>query len=66
MQTEPALTIGLITAFITAVITLVVAFGVTITQEQAAAILGVVGAGGSLLQALWTRRRVTPVAGKQG
>lgn len=61
MTNEPALTIGGIVAAVTAVLTLLVAFGVTLTQEQTAAILGVVGAVGSLVQAWLTRRTVEPV-----
>lgn len=60
MSNEPALTIGGITAAVTAVLTLLVAFGVTLTQAQTAAILGVVGTLGSLVQAWLTRRKVEP------
>ena len=43
-----------------AVITLLVAFGLQVTAEQTAAILAVVFIAAQAAQAIWTRRRVTP------
>ena len=60
MHKEPVIAIGAISAAVGAVITLLVAFGVSITAEQTAAILGVVATVGPLLTAIVTRRKVTP------
>lgn len=60
MDKEPARLIGAIVAFVTALLGLLVTFGVDITKEQTGAILTVAGAGGAVLQAVWTRRKVTP------
>jgi len=43
MGKEPALTAGTITAFVTALIALAVAFGLDITEEQRNAVLGLIG-----------------------
>ena len=43
MQKEPAITVATVTAFVTAVIGLLVAFGLDISTEQRDAILGVIG-----------------------
>lgn len=43
MQKEPAVTVATITAFVTAIIGLLVAFGLNISQEQQDAVLGVIG-----------------------
>lgn len=61
MSTEPALTIGSFTALAAAAITLLVAFGVTITEDQQTAILGFVAVAGPILTGFLTRRKVTPV-----
>lgn len=58
MDREPAVIIGLVTAAIEALIALVVAFGVELTGEQVAAIMGFVAAAGAVIAALLTRRRV--------
>jgi hypothetical protein len=42
MKTEPALVVGAITAFLTAVIAACVAFGVEMSQDQQNAILGMI------------------------
>ena len=67
MDREPTRIIGLIVAAVTAVIGVLVSFGVAVTQEQStsitiavAAVLTAVGALGSWLQAVWTRRKVSP------
>lgn len=62
MKTEPA-TIGSgITAAATAIIALLVAFGIPLTDEQTAAILAVVAVAAPLVGGLIVRRFVTPAA----
>lgn len=56
--TEPALTIGGVGAAVAATVTLLVSFGVPITQEQTVAILGVVASVGPLVAAVLIRRKV--------
>ena len=60
MNTEPAITIGSIVALVAAVITLLVAFGVEVTNDQRDAILAIVSIGGPLVAAVLIRRKVTP------
>ena len=60
MKREPAITVGTISAAVAAVLTLLVAFGLDITEEQQTAILGVVAALGPIITGLLIRRRVTP------
>lgn len=55
---EPALTIGSVGAAVAALVALLVAFGVPISQEQTVAILGVVASVGPLLAAVLIRRKV--------
>lgn len=43
MQKEPAITVATVTAFVTAIIGLLVAFGVDVSEDQRNAILGVIG-----------------------
>lgn len=62
MSKEPAITIGTISAAVGAVIALLVAFGVPLTEDQQIAILGVVAALGPIVAAVITRRFVSPVA----
>jgi ABC-type Fe3+-siderophore transport system permease subunit len=61
MNTEPAVTIGSIVALVGAVLTLLVVFGVEITDAQQKAIIAVVTVGGPILAGLLIRRKVTPV-----
>lgn len=61
MTKEPAITIGSISAGVAAVIALLIAFGVPLTDDQQVAILGVVAAVGPLVAAFLTRRFVSPV-----
>ncbi|RCK68254.1 hypothetical protein DT076_16525 [Desertihabitans brevis] len=56
MNREPLFTVGGITAAVAAVLALLVAFGVPLTDDQQKAILGVVAALGPLAVALITRR----------
>lgn len=57
-QTEPARLVGSITAGVTAVIALLVAYGFDISQEQQVAILGVVAVLAPIVAALITREQV--------
>lgn len=43
LQREPAITVSTVTAFVTAVIGLLIAFGMDISEDQRNAILGVIG-----------------------
>jgi hypothetical protein len=62
MKREPAVIIGAVVTFATAVIGLLVAYNVNINTEQGAAILSVVTALAGLVAGLLTRPKVTPVA----
>jgi hypothetical protein len=56
--TEPLRAVALTMAAATAVTTLLVAFGVHLTHEQSAAVVGAVGALGALGVWWWGRRKV--------
>lgn len=63
MKNEPALTVGAITALVTAAIGALVAFGVDVTPDQRDAILGLVVAIAGVapfVSALITRHFVSP------
>lgn len=60
MSKEPVITIGSISAGVGAIIALVVAFGVPLTEDQQIAILGVVAAVGPIVATVITRRFVSP------
>ena len=62
MKYEPLISISSIVAGATAVIALLVAFGVPLTEDQKVAILGLVGVLAPVLVALVTRGKVTPNA----
>lgn len=62
MSNEPAMTGGVIGTVVSAVITLVVAFGVHFTTQQTAAILGLVATLGPVFTALGVRGYVTPTS----
>lgn len=62
MNTEPVVTVASITAAVAAALTLVVSFGLPLTQEQQTAILGVAAVVAPLVAAYFQRKRVTPVA----
>ncbi|MFF0721357.1 hypothetical protein [Micromonospora sp. NPDC003816] len=55
-STEPVMSAGAITAAVTAVLTLLVAFGLDLTEGQTTAILGVVAVVGPIVAAWWGRR----------
>lgn len=58
MQTEPALSVGSIIAAVTAIIALLVAFGLDISEEQQTAILGVVAVLAPVIATVVTRSKV--------
>jgi uncharacterized membrane protein YgaE (UPF0421/DUF939 family) len=62
VKNEPVLTVAAIQSALAAVIALVVAFGVTLTPEQTAAIVGVWATLGPILFAVFTRGKVTPAS----
>lgn len=64
MKKEPAITIGTISAAVAAVLALLVAFGIPVTEEQQTAILGVVAALGPIVTGLIVRRKVSPAQGR--
>jgi len=55
---EPALSVGSVASAVGAVLTLLIAFGVDLTETQVKAILGVVLVGGPVLVAAIIRLRV--------
>lgn len=61
MKNEPAITIGSVTALVTALVGLLVAFGVPLSTEQQTAIIGLVAVAAPIVAALLIRRKVTPV-----
>lgn len=58
MSTEPATIVGSITAAATAIIALLVAFGMDLTQDQQNAILGVVAVAAPVIAAVIIRGKV--------
>lgn len=60
MRKEPAITLGTISAAVAAILTLLVAFGLDISEDQQTAILGVVATVGPIVAGLLIRRKVTP------
>jgi ABC-type arginine/histidine transport system permease subunit len=58
MNTEPALTVTAITTLVAAVLGLLVAFGLDISQDQQTAILSVIGAAYAVGTPLLIRARV--------
>ena len=62
MKYEPLISTSSIVAGATAVIALLVAFGVPLTEDQKVAILGLVGVLAPVIVALVTRGKVTPNA----
>lgn len=59
---EPLVTRASIVAIVTAIIGLLVALGVPISDEVKVALLGLVGVAAPIVVALLTRSKVTPVA----
>ncbi|MCI0560384.1 MAG: hypothetical protein MN733_18010 [Nitrososphaera sp.] len=64
MEREPIAIINAVTALIEATILAVVAFGFDLSTEQVAAIMAVVLAGGTVVQTIMGRNRVSPVGGE--
>ena len=62
MKYEPLISVSSIVAAATAVVALLVAFGVPLTEDQKVAILGLVGVLAPVIVALVTRGKVTPNA----
>ena len=60
MKNEPVLTVAGVTAAVSAVIALLVAFGVDLTEAQTNAILGVVAVAAPLVVVV-ARKYVTPI-----
>lgn len=56
--TEPALTVGAVTGFVTAVLGLLVAFGLPVTDGQQSAILGITAVLAPVVAAWFIRGRV--------
>lgn len=61
LRNEPVAVVNTIAAFVEAAIVLVIAFGVAVTPEQMAAIIGVVIALGAVIATLTARAKVSPV-----
>ena len=60
MKTEPVVTIASITAAVAALIALLTAFGVPLSDDQQKAILALVAVAAPLVAAVLARRHVTP------
>jgi hypothetical protein len=60
MRNEPALRIGAGSAVVAATLSVVVAFGAPLTDEQVQAILGLTAVLSPVATSILTRRRVTP------
>lgn len=61
MQNEPVVTVAAVTAVVAAIIGLLVAFGVDLSDDQQKAILALVAVAGPVVAGLVTRSKVTPV-----
>lgn len=62
MNREPLLTTAGVTAVVAAILAVLFAFGLDLTADQTAAILGLVGVIAPLVVALVARGKVTPTA----
>lgn len=62
MTKEPVMTGATVLAVVGSALTLLVAFGVTLTQEQTAAILGFVGVVAPIVIGLFVRAKVSPTS----
>ena len=60
-KSEPLVYRGLVTATVAAVLSGLIAFGVDISADQKAALLGIVASVSALVVAVWSRGEVTPV-----
>lgn len=57
-SSEPLVTVGTITAAVTAVLGVLVAFGLDLSDDQKTAVLGVVAVVAPFVVAFWGRRQV--------
>ena len=64
-KTEPATLVGMITALVSAVIALAVAYGVDIDDSQSTAIMGLIAVLAPIIAAIVTRSRVYSPASTQ-
>ena len=62
MRNEPLVNVATVTAAAAALIGLLVAFGVPLTEDQEKALLGVVAIAAPFVVAYFGRKRVTPTA----
>lgn len=62
MNREPIITIASLTAGVTAIIGLLVAFGIDVSKDQQVAILAVVAVVAPFVVPLFGRSKVTPVS----
>lgn len=62
MKREPAVTVATITALVSAALTLATSFGLHLSTDQTAALLGFAGVVAPLAVGLITRSKVTPKA----
>jgi len=62
MKNEPVATVATITAVVTAVVALLTAFGLHLSDDQQKAIIGVVAVVAPLVAGYVARRHVTPAA----
>lgn len=62
MNREPLLSVATVTAAVSAVLALLVAFGLDVTEDQQNAILGAVAVIAPIVVGLLARGKVTPVA----
>lgn len=61
MKNEPLITVATVTALVAAVLALLVSFGITLSDDQQKAILGLTAVVAPLVVAGFARSRVTPV-----
>lgn len=62
MKTEPLITVASITALVAAIVGLVVAFGVDLSDDQQTAILGFAAVAAPLVVGFVARRKVSPAS----
>lgn len=63
MKSEPVITVASLTAFVAAVLAVLAAFGLPLTDDQQKAILGLVAVVAPVVVGVLARRFVTPVTG---
>lgn len=60
MNREPLITVASLTALVAALVALLVAFGLKVTEDQTAAVLGLVAVVAPLVVGFVARSKVTP------